>query len=164
VKKEIREVSGKFDLIMFHHVLEHLQDPLGTLELAKSLLNPGGQILIRIPLSDSETARKYGEKWVQLDAPRHFFLHTRKSMKFLADKFGMSIEKVVYDSEGFQFLGSELYQRSEMSLNEFYSDYAGNYSKIFKPDEDAAFQKYAFELNARNVGDQAGFCLVKVNE
>ena len=164
VKKEIREVSGKFDLIMFHHVLEHLQDPLGTLELAKSLLNPGGQILIRIPLSDSETARKYGEKWVQLDAPRHFFLHTRKSMKFLADKFGMSIEKVVYDSEGFQFLGSELYQRSEMSLNEFYSDYARNYSKIFKPGEDAAFQKYAFELNARNAGDQAGFCLVKVSE
>jgi SAM-dependent methyltransferase len=163
-KKELSQVEGKFHLIMFHHVYEHLQDPLGTLELAKSLLNPGGQILIRIPLSDSETARKYGEKWVQLDAPRHFFLHTRKSMKFLADKSGMSIEKVVYDSEGFQFLGSELYQRSEMSLNEFYSDYARNYSKIFKPGEDAAFQKYAFELNARNAGDQAGFCLVKVNE
>lgn len=163
-KKELSQVEGKFDLIMFHHVYEHLQDPLGTLELAKSLLNPGGQILIRIPLSDSETARKYGAKWVQLDAPRHFFLHTRKSMNVLAEKCGMKVVNVVYDSEGFQFLGSELYQRSDMSLSEFYSDYARNYAKFFKPGEDVAFQKHAFELNSRNAGDQAGFCLVKVNE
>jgi SAM-dependent methyltransferase len=161
VKKEIREVSGKFDLIMFHHVLEHLAEQLEVLKLAKERLNAGGQILVRIPLSDSKTALEYGDKWVQLDAPRHFFLHTRKSMEIAAEKAGLKIAKVQYDSEEFQFIGSELYLRTPMSLQDFYADYEGNYKKHFQPDAATNFRERANLLNIEQSGDQAGFCLVK---
>jgi SAM-dependent methyltransferase len=161
LKKELREVSEKFDLIMFHHVLEHLAGQLEALKLAKERLNIGGQILVRIPLSDSKTALEYGEKWVQLDAPRHFFLHTRKSMEIAAEKSGLRIAKVQYDSEEFQFIGSELYLRTNMSLQEFYADYEANYKKHFQPNDEQKFRERAALLNIEQNGDQAGFCLLK---
>jgi 2-polyprenyl-3-methyl-5-hydroxy-6-metoxy-1,4-benzoquinol methylase len=43
------EVGGRFDLITFGDVLEHLVDPSATLREAKQLLNPGGRILISLP-------------------------------------------------------------------------------------------------------------------
>jgi SAM-dependent methyltransferase len=160
LKKELKEVDGKFDLIMFHHVLEHIPDQCGMLELAKEKLNGDGQIIVRIPLSDSETALAYREKWVQLDAPRHFFLHSRKSLSFLAEKTGLRVDKMVYDSEAFQFIGSELYRRGGISLNEFYADYAQNYSRFFNEGDENAYQLRANELNLAGQGDQAGFCLL----
>jgi SAM-dependent methyltransferase len=160
LKKELRDVGGKFDLIMFHHVLEHLAGQLEALKLAKERLNIGGQILVRIPLSDSKTALEYGEKWVQLDAPRHFFLHTRRSMEIAANKVGLRIAQVQYDSEEFQFIGSELYSKTCMSLQDFYADYEANYKKHFEPDDAEKFRERSKLLNQSQQGDQAGFCLV----
>jgi SAM-dependent methyltransferase len=160
LKKELREVSGKFDLIMFHHVLEHLPEQLDALKLAKERLNIGGQILVRIPLSDSKAASDYGDKWVQLDAPRHYFLHTRKSMEIASARAGLKVAKVQYDSEEFQFIGSELYKRTDMSLQEFYADYETNYKRHFQPDDSKKFREMAKLLNQSEQGDQAGFCLI----
>jgi SAM-dependent methyltransferase len=161
LKLGVEEVQGSFDLIMLHHVFEHLQNPMEMLTRVKQLLSPSGQILIRIPLSDSKTALEYGEKWVQLDAPRHFFLHTRKSMEIAAEKSGLRIAKVQYDSEEFQFIGSELYLRTNMSLQEFYADYEANYKKHFQPNDEQKFRERAALLNIEQNGDQAGFCLLK---
>jgi SAM-dependent methyltransferase len=161
LKQSVDDLPIKFDLIMLHHVFEHLANPIEMLKKFTELLSPNGQILIRIPLSDSIAALEYGVNWVQLDAPRHFFLHTRKSIKIATDMAGLQIANVQYDSEEFQFIGSEVYSRSEMSLNDFYEDYGLNYSKIFKPEESRAFRDRADFLNKIEKGDQAGFCLVK---
>jgi len=40
---------GKFDVIIFADVLEHLLDPIGALEKVKKLLKPEGKILFSIP-------------------------------------------------------------------------------------------------------------------
>lgn len=42
-------VGQSFDLITFGDVLEHLVDPVSTLQEAKRLLKPGGRILISLP-------------------------------------------------------------------------------------------------------------------
>jgi len=39
----------RFDLILMLDVLEHLPDPAAALEHARSLLTPGGRILITVP-------------------------------------------------------------------------------------------------------------------
>lgn len=39
----------KFDYVLFGDVLEHLRDPLGTLQFTKTLLNDGGMVLASIP-------------------------------------------------------------------------------------------------------------------
>lgn len=60
-KCQLSDITGKFGLITFHHVFEHVEDPKKTLLEAKNLLADDGQILIRIPVSDSTACEKYRE-------------------------------------------------------------------------------------------------------
>src|SRR5262249_6924860 len=111
LKRSIEDVEGAFDFIMFHHSFEHIGKPLSTSRGAYRLLAPGGRVMIRIPVSDSEAWRIYGTDWVQLDAPRHLFLHTRNSIQVLSHSAGLTLDEVVCDSNDFQFWGSEFYRR-----------------------------------------------------
>jgi 2-polyprenyl-3-methyl-5-hydroxy-6-metoxy-1,4-benzoquinol methylase len=159
LKAELSEVKGKFDLITFHHVLEHLEDPVSMLRQARQLLAPGGQILVRIPLSDSLAAQTYREHWVALDAPRHITLQTRRSMEILAQKTGMKITRVVYDSTEFQFVGSEQYLRDipTMDPRSYYQD---SKNCVFTAEAIQEFTAQSARLNAEQTGDQAAFVLV----
>jgi SAM-dependent methyltransferase len=112
-KLRLDQVQEQFDLIMFHHVFEHVESGQETLRLCGQRLTAQGKILLRIPTADSDAWEQYRENWVQLDAPRHLFLHTRNSLGLLAKKAGMKVEKWLCDSTTFQFWGSELYRRNQ---------------------------------------------------
>ncbi len=155
-KSKLDEVEGQFDLIMFHHVFEHLDDPVEHLQKARQLLSKRGQILIRIPLSDSLAAEKYREKWVQLDAPRHITLQTRYSMELMSKKCLLKITKVVYDSFDFQFWGSEQYT-NDISLFNERSHMINQKESIFSKEEIDAYAKESYLLNEAEKGDQAAF-------
>jgi SAM-dependent methyltransferase len=43
------EVPGTFDAITMFEVLEHLDDPLGTLLALRKCLNPGGVMIVEVP-------------------------------------------------------------------------------------------------------------------
>jgi SAM-dependent methyltransferase len=160
-KCDLQKVRGRFDLIMFHHVFEHLEDPLGALKAASQLLAEGGQILIRIPLSDSVAAQKYRENWAQIDAPRHITLHSRKSMNLAAQISGLKITKVTYDSSEFQFWASEQYML-DIPLLDPRSRNPGTSNGIFSEDQINAFAQAALQLNRQEQGDQAAFVLESV--
>lgn len=143
----------KFDFIMLHHSLEHMPQQEEALHTAAKLLAPGGTILLRIPLCDSYAWEHYRENWVQLDAPRHLYLHSRRSIALLAQQCGLQIDKVIDDSSKFQFTGSELYKRG-IALN------ADKRSRdIFNKAQLQQFSLQADELNAQGKGDQAAFYL-----
>lgn len=142
-----------YDLIMYHHSFEHIEDQHRELESIRSKLSVQGTLLIRIPVSDSYAFRKYKQNWVQLDAPRHIFLHTTKSMFELARKHGFVIDEVRYDSNIFQFTGSECYIRVLPM---------GEYHKVLTKKQLKEFTKKAKELNVINDGDSACFYLKKV--
>jgi SAM-dependent methyltransferase len=91
LKRTIHEVDPHWDLIMMHHSFEHMLDPLPTLISAAQLLAPDGNILVRIPIAGSWAWKNYGIDWVQIDAPRHYFLHTPTTMKILAGNHGQWI-------------------------------------------------------------------------
>ena len=156
LKQDLNELaqSGKqFDFIMLHHSLEHMPNQADALRAAASLLSPRGVILIRIPLSDSFAWEHYRENWVQLDAPRHLYLHSRRSIQLVAKECGLSIYKSIDDSSKFQFTGSELYQRG-ISLSA--SKKARN---IFSRSQLRQYQQQAYALNTAGRGDQAAFYL-----
>ena len=155
-KKEIHEIKGKWDIITFHHSFEHIHNPAETLETAANLLASDGRCVIRIPIVPCYAWEYYGVNWVQLDAPRHFFLHSIKSMNILAAKVGLEIYKVDYDSDALQFKGSELYSKNIPLM-------AGrSKTSIFSMREKRAFKKHAKELNENKQGDQAAFYLKKI--
>ena len=49
--REDAPVSGGYDLITVHHVLEHLDDPLATMRLLHRWLRPGGHLVVEVPNS-----------------------------------------------------------------------------------------------------------------
>jgi len=153
-KQEIYDHKGEYSFIMMHHSFEHMDRPLDVLKECYRLLVPNGQLLVRIPVSDCFAYRKYGVNWFQLDAPRHFFLHTTKSISILADAAGFDIEKITYDSSGYELIMSEKYSRSGTS-----DSYNFNISSKTKK----MFQKQAKQLNILQDGDQACFTLKKRN-
>ena len=160
LKKSIHEVEGKWDLIMFHHSFEHVSDPLETLQSVSKLLNKGGICLIRIPTVSSYAWKHYMENWVQLDAPRHYFLHSIKSVSYLAEKANLSLEKVIYDSTDFQFWGSEQYLKN-IPLTDSRSRFVNTSHSIFSSKEVSAFKQRAEELNRKNQGDTMAVFLRK---
>lgn len=156
LKKPLLELSGEFDAIILNHSFEHMPDPQQVLAHVGRLLRHDGRLIIRVPLVDSLAWRLYGVNWVQLDAPRHFFLHSRKSLGFLLKEAGFSITRVDYDSSDFAFWGSEQYARG-IPLRDPRSYWANPGSSIFSPAELQGFQEKSREANKKEEGDQATF-------
>jgi SAM-dependent methyltransferase len=160
LKQELSVHEGTYSFVMLHHTFEHMDHPHAVVGDVCRLLEPGKTALVRIPLASSLAFRNYGADWVQLDAPRHLYLHTVDSMKRVAEKAGLEITDVVYDSTAFQFWGSEQY-RSGIPLRDSRS-YAMNPSKSqFAPADIKEFEREAARLNDTGEGDQACFYLRK---
>ena len=159
-KKPITDLSALHDMIIFNHSLEHMENQQELLSQVFSLLKPGGCALIRTPVTSTYAWRTYGINWVQLDAPRHFYLHTVRSMDILRKKAGFSDMEVNFDSNDLQFWGSEQYVqgiplRDPRSYAEHYDDV------LFSKEQMRAFREKAELLNGQNDGDMACFYLRK---
>jgi len=150
-KKNIFEVTEKYDLIMLHHSFEHMESPKNILKKLHELINPNGYIIIRIPVANCFAWRKYHTHWYGLDAPRHFFLHTINSITILANECDLQLNNVEYDSNASQFTGSEKYLRG-IGINE-----KDNFSKK----QLKIWEKEANRLNQIHDGHTACFYLQK---
>ncbi|MEO7673532.1 MAG: class I SAM-dependent methyltransferase [Pyrinomonadaceae bacterium] len=156
-RRRLDEFDETFDLVMLHHSFEHLEDPLNALIQIRRLLGNDGACLIRIPVVNFAW-EKYGVNWVQMDAPRHLYLYTEGAFRSLAEKAGLSIEKVTYDSGAFQFWGSEQYAR-DIPLVDDRSYWINPGTTLFSSEQITKWQKQAEELNADGKGDMACFYL-----
>jgi len=102
-----------FDLINMSHVLEHLPNPLITLEEIKRIMKPSGYLLIEVPNENNFKIRNFllnlflrstkEEKF----APRsyHLYLFTKETLAYLLKKTGFKI--LLLKEEGFGVPGRE---------------------------------------------------------
>jgi SAM-dependent methyltransferase len=111
LRRTVEELDGTFDFVMMHHALEHVPEPAETLRALRARLAPGGHCLVRVPVAPSEALRRYGDRWVQLDAPRHLVVPSAPGLEALAARCGLALAERRYDSTAIQFWGSELYVR-----------------------------------------------------
>ncbi len=65
--------ASHFDLITLVHVLDHLVDPIVTLERARGQLTPGGLVLAVVHNSRSLLARLLGERFPPYNLYHHYF-------------------------------------------------------------------------------------------
>lgn len=97
----------RFDLVIFTEVIEHLNfHPMPTLLKLKSLLNPGGRLLLTTP--DAEEWGRVTDFYPSLDAiPKydgrecewidgHIWQYTKDELEGLVIKAGFNIEKFDY--------------------------------------------------------------------
>jgi SAM-dependent methyltransferase len=147
------DVRGRVDLVMFHHSLEHVPQPLEALRSAVRLLEPGGTILVRVPTSSSLAWREYGTDWIQLDPPRHVWLPSRAGLAALAARAGLEIVGTHDDSNDFQFWGSEQARRG-IVLTDPRSRYVHARGSTFTAREIRRYRRRARALNRLSDGDQ----------
>lgn len=85
-----------FDAVMCHHVIEHVDDPLGMLHHIRRALVQGGWLVIATPDFGSPCAKRFGNNYRLLHDPTHVSLFTNESMhRFLRDH-GFTIHDVKY--------------------------------------------------------------------
>lgn len=72
------------------HVLEHVQDPLRTVEHVTRLLHPGGRVQFLTPAGDSAGLRLYGSAWWMLEDPTHVRFFTAESLRRAAISLGLT--------------------------------------------------------------------------
>jgi SAM-dependent methyltransferase len=142
---DLGELSGQWDLIMFHHSFEHMADGSEVLRDVKRLLAPAGWCIIRIPVI-GWAWKRYGVNWIQLDAPRHRFVYSIEGFKRLASKAGLDVVRADHDSFELQFF-SELYER-DIPLCDL-PKYPFNEQQI------SEFRARSARLNQEGQGDQA---------
>lgn len=148
------EMEGSWDIITYHHSFEHVPNPLEHLQKVSELLKPNGVCIIRIPTVTSFAWKHYGVNWVQLDAPRHYFLHSVESMSDLGKKVGLEMYKTLYDSTHFQFTASEKYIK-DIPLHT--PRQKGVIGYIQSKIKQRNYSNKAKELNRAKKGDQAAF-------
>jgi D-sedoheptulose 7-phosphate isomerase len=87
---------ASFDVIVAHHVIEHLFDPIAFIQQVRTLLKPGGHLLLATPDFDSGCARRFGGNYRLLHDPTHVSLFSNESMfRFLRDH-GFVVDRVHY--------------------------------------------------------------------
>ena len=86
--------SEHFDVVVFHHVIEHLDDPLPALREIRRVLCPGGRLLLGTPDFDSGCARLFRSRYRLLHDQTHVSLFTQESMYRLLRDEGFTIEEV----------------------------------------------------------------------
>jgi SAM-dependent methyltransferase len=153
-KRDIADMQGSFKTILLNHTFEHLPDPLGSLQDISRLLQPGGTVVIRIPVSNCFAWEKYGVDWVQLDAPRHLFLHNEQTLGILSAQSGLKVKHVVYDSWSFQFQISEGYRRGASYVDQCEEPPVSKETL-------AEYNRQSAALNTEKRGDQATFYLTR---
>lgn len=158
LKREMKDLQGEFDLAMLHHSFEHMPDPAAVLRALRGRIAPGGMVLIRIPVADSELRRRYGTDWMAWDAPRHLFLHTQASMAKLAADAGFEIARRIHDSPAQHYASCELYAKG-VPYVEHPRYRPGKGAPAFSRAQWAEFERQAAEANAKGEGDTACYYL-----
>ena len=73
------------------HFLEHDYDPLRSLRTARTLLRPGGRLVVEVPRLDSRTFAWFGSRWPGLQAPQHTVLFDRAHLLRSSQAAGLEV-------------------------------------------------------------------------
>lgn len=80
-------------------------------------MKTGGTANIRVPVIDSWAAEEFKEHWAHLDPPRHFYLHSRKSLRIAAERAGLEVVSIRDDYNDFGVRGSLQARRGRASIS-----------------------------------------------
>ncbi len=86
---------GSFALITFQHALEHIEEPVEALKRARTLLAPGGLLVIDVPNWACWQRRLlFGSRWHPLELPRHLQHFSPQALERLAALLGLRVRSV----------------------------------------------------------------------
>jgi SAM-dependent methyltransferase len=85
------DLPGGFDVITMFDVIEHMRDPVASLDRAHALLAPDGIVVIETGDRASLWARALGRRWYFLDPPQHLSYFTARGLASLLAARGFAV-------------------------------------------------------------------------
>jgi 2-polyprenyl-3-methyl-5-hydroxy-6-metoxy-1,4-benzoquinol methylase len=86
--------EGFFDVILCHHVIEHVKKPVEFLKNINHVLKRHGNLVIATPDFDSPVARRFGDNFRMLHDKTHISLFSLKSLKNILDENGFHVDNI----------------------------------------------------------------------
>lgn len=85
-----------YDMAACWMVLEHLHDPLRSLEKIHRWVRPGGWLALSMPNAGSLEFRIFRDAWFGLQVPTHLFHFTPRTIRYVLAKTGWHVERVAH--------------------------------------------------------------------
>lgn len=83
-----------FDMIVMENFIEHVYDPVKTLQHCYQLLKTGGYLVGETPNVDAWDFRLFGRHWGGYHAPRHLYLFNTGNLNLLGKKTGFLMVRI----------------------------------------------------------------------
>ena len=93
--EEVDFAGKQFDVIMFYHVIEHLENPNKILKILHKLLKHNGVLIVGTPNIGSLAARLFKGNF-RLYGPGHLCLFNPKSLKWVLSESGFRVHRTEY--------------------------------------------------------------------
>ncbi len=119
IDKYIKKQREKFDVVIYNHVLEHIDDINRELKLARKILQPGGIIVIGLPNTDNIIFSLRKKYWEFLMPDQHIWHFGKKQIRQLLQKNGFKIIDSSYsDDDRFDYpLAKRIYFKCLSFIN-----------------------------------------------
>jgi 2-polyprenyl-3-methyl-5-hydroxy-6-metoxy-1,4-benzoquinol methylase len=85
--------SPRFDIIVLSDLFEHVRNPNAILDIAFSLLNAGGYLLIYLPVTSSLSQFILRRRWTYFVA-EHLFSYSKNNIKQILLKHNFSVKAI----------------------------------------------------------------------
>ena len=86
--------EGKFDLVTFYNVIEHIHEPVEALRRAFAWLKPGGVLAVQLPNRRCWQARLFGARWAAADVPRDLFYFDTETVRTAIESAGFEVTRI----------------------------------------------------------------------
>lgn len=156
-KLSIAKVERKYDVVLSHHSLEHVPEPLEMLKGIRNCLKDDGVAILTVPVAE-DLYRMFNAHCYLIQAPQHFFLFSLRSIQLLANQADLKIEKTIreietnYDWYKFSYLWSRDIATSEINHD---------IDKHIPREKLLEFQQFILEGRQKGAGDNVIFILRK---
>ena len=101
--------SSSFDVVICHHVLEHVPYPGTTLGVLKDFLKPGGKLILVVPL-EGQTDNSFDVK----EKEGHLYSWTAQTLANLVDRAGFGVKEVSIKWRGYDRFAAELAKKLKL--------------------------------------------------
>jgi 2-polyprenyl-3-methyl-5-hydroxy-6-metoxy-1,4-benzoquinol methylase len=88
--------DNSVDVTVFLHVIEHVPDPLATLQAIFRVLKPGGHLVLETPRYDSLMFKLLGKRERSLSCDGHIYFFTTETLCMLTEKAGFRTKQWRY--------------------------------------------------------------------
>ncbi len=119
LNSDLTKFKGKFDIIIFRHIIEHLLDPKKHLKILRSLLSDKGFIFLALP-NCGQPGSKKGFRTSFL-RPVHISYFCEGNCERIVNQCGLKIDKKQIDGEIQYLLSKSSFLSGDLIYENFYN-------------------------------------------